>query len=115
MLGNIKLRDPAHFEFVEKRLRDSCTELGLEVLGWLDSPIEGGDGNREFFIHAQKGHDLSREGKPLATAKARNLPKRTPRSEVRALHAAHKDSEEAHAGQHGPARAKRRVKPDQDQ
>lgn len=51
------VRDPVHFAFVEKRLRDTCTGLGLEVLGWLDSPIEGGDGNREFFIHAKKGHE----------------------------------------------------------
>ncbi len=108
------VRDPAHFEFVEKRLRDCCAALGLEVLGWMASTIEGGDGNREFFIHAQKGHDLAGEDKPLAAAKARNLPKRTPRSEVRALHAAHEDSEEAHAGQHGPARSKRRAKPDQE-
>jgi len=24
------------------------------VLAWLDSPIQGGDGNREFFIHARR-------------------------------------------------------------
>ena len=26
---------------------------GLQVIEWLPSPIEGGDGNREFFIHAR--------------------------------------------------------------
>jgi len=31
---------------------------------------------------------------------------------LRARHAAHEDSEEAHAGQHGPARSKRRDKPE---
>ncbi len=108
------VRDPAHFEFVEKRLRDACAALGVAVLAWLESPITGGDGNREFFIHAQKGHNAVGEDQPLAAAPARNLPKRTPRSEQRALHAAHEDSEEAHAGQHGPARSKRRVKPEQD-
>ena len=102
------VREPALFEFVEKRLRDSCAALGLDVLGWLESPIEGGDGNREFFIHARKGHNVLGEDQPLAAAPARNLPKRTPRSETRALHAAHEDSEEAHAGQHGPARRKQR-------
>jgi 23S rRNA (cytidine1920-2'-O)/16S rRNA (cytidine1409-2'-O)-methyltransferase len=106
------VRDPAHFEFVEQRLRDTCAGLGLEVLGWMESPIEGGDGNREFFIHAQKGSNVSGEDQPLLAAPARNLPKRTPPSEQRALHAAHEDSEEAHAGQHGPARSKRRTKPD---
>ena len=108
------VREPALFEFVEKRLRDSCTALGLDVMGWLESPIQGGDGNREFFIHARKGHNVPGEDQPLAAAPARNLPKRTPRSETRALHAAHEDSEEAHAGQHGPARGKRRVKPESD-
>ena len=102
------VREPALFEFVEKRLRDTCTSLGLDVLAWLDSPIQGGDGNREFFIHARKGHNVLGEDQPLAAAPARNLPKRTPRSETRALHAAHEDSEEAHAGQHGPARRKQR-------
>ena len=108
------VRDPVHFEFVEKRLRDTCAGLGVKVLGWLESPIAGGDGNREFFIHAQKGHLAVGEDQPLVAAPARNLPKRTPRSEQRALHASHEDSEEAHAGQHGPARSKRRVKPEQD-
>ena len=105
------VRDPVHFEFVEKRLRDTCAELGVEVLGWMPSAIEGGDGNREFFIHAKKAHNVTGEDKPLVAAPVRNLPKRTPRSETRALHAAHEDSEEAHAGQHGPARSKRRKKP----
>jgi 23S rRNA (cytidine1920-2'-O)/16S rRNA (cytidine1409-2'-O)-methyltransferase len=109
------VREPAHFAFVEKRLRDTCKELGLEVLGWMESAIEGGDGNREFFVHAKKGHNVAGEDQPLVAAPARNLPKRTPRSEQRALHAAHEDSEEAHAGQHGPARSKRRVKPEEDQ
>ncbi|MDP1954766.1 MAG: TlyA family RNA methyltransferase [Polaromonas sp.] len=102
------VREPALFEFVERRLRDTCAGLGLDVLDWLESPIAGGDGNREFFIHARKGRNVVGEDKPLAPAPARNLPKRTPRSETRALHAAHEDSEEAHAGQHGPARRKQR-------
>ena len=102
------VQEPALFEFVEKRLRDSCAALGLDVLAWLESPIQGGDGNREFFIHARKGHNVTGEDQPLLAAPARNLPKRTPRSETRALHAAHEDSEEAHAGQHGPARRKQR-------
>ena len=108
------VRDPVHFEFVEKRLRDTCAEVGVDVLGWMESAIEGGDGNREFFIHGKKQHKVAGEDQPLAAAPSRNLPKRTPRSEMRALHAAHEDSEEAHAGQHGPARAKRRNKPEQD-
>ena len=53
------VREPALFEFVEKRLRDTCAALGLDVRGWLESPIQGGDGNREFFIHARKGHNVA--------------------------------------------------------
>ena len=106
------VRDAAHFEFVEQRLRDACNALGMTVKAWLPSSIEGGDGNREFFIHAIKGHDNAGEDQPLPAAPARKAAKRTPRSELRAMHAAHEDSEEAHAGQHGPARGKRRDKDD---
>ena len=108
------VREPALFAFVEQRLRDSCAALGLDVLAWLESPIAGGDGNREFFIHAKKSSAVVDESLPLAAAPPRKAAKRTPRSEQRALHAAHEDSEEAHAGQHGPARSKRRPKPEQD-
>lgn len=48
------VRDPAMYAIVEQRLRDACAALGLEVTAWFDSPIEGGDGNREFFICAIK-------------------------------------------------------------
>lgn len=46
------VRDDAMYPIVEQRLRDACAALGLRVVRWLDSPIAGGDGNREFFIHA---------------------------------------------------------------
>jgi 23S rRNA (cytidine1920-2'-O)/16S rRNA (cytidine1409-2'-O)-methyltransferase len=46
------VRDEAMYAVVEKRLRDACEALDLRVLQWFDSPIAGGDGNREFFIHA---------------------------------------------------------------
>jgi len=39
---------------VEQRIRDCCASLGLRVQGWYDSPVTGGDGNREFFLHATK-------------------------------------------------------------
>jgi 23S rRNA (cytidine1920-2'-O)/16S rRNA (cytidine1409-2'-O)-methyltransferase len=48
------VRDPALYAVVEARLRDACAALGLAVAGWFDSPIAGGDGNREFFIHARR-------------------------------------------------------------
>ena len=102
------VRDAAHFAFVEKRLRDCCAELGIDVLGWIASSIDGGDGNREFFIYGKKGNDAGLDDKPLLAAPPRKAVKRTPRAESRALHAAHEDSEEAHAGQHGPARRKQK-------
>jgi 23S rRNA (cytidine1920-2'-O)/16S rRNA (cytidine1409-2'-O)-methyltransferase len=46
--------DPQMYDVVEKRLRDCCAELGLTVKGWYDSPVTGGDGNREFFVYAIK-------------------------------------------------------------
>lgn len=46
------VRDESMYAVVEKRLRDACEALELRVLQWFDSPIAGGDGNREFFIHA---------------------------------------------------------------
>ena len=39
---------------VESRLRACCAEQGFTVLGWQDSPIRGGDGNREFLLHARR-------------------------------------------------------------
>ncbi len=47
------VKDPAMYGLVEKRIRDCCAGLGLSVQAWLDSPITGGDGNREFFLHAK--------------------------------------------------------------
>ncbi len=46
--------DTSLYAVVEKRLRDCCASLGLQVRGWFDSPVTGGDGNREFFVHAIK-------------------------------------------------------------
>ena len=48
------VKDATMYALVEQRLRDSCAELGLTVTHWFDSPIAGGDGNREFFICARQ-------------------------------------------------------------
>ncbi|HJV93774.1 MAG TPA: TlyA family RNA methyltransferase [Azonexus sp.] len=48
------VRDPALYKDVETKLRHCATGLGLTVRAWLDSPITGGDGNREFFIWLNK-------------------------------------------------------------
>ena len=46
------VRDAALYRDVEQRLRVACAAQGLLVRDWFDSPITGGDGNREFFLHA---------------------------------------------------------------
>ncbi|HEY1227802.1 MAG TPA: TlyA family RNA methyltransferase [Ramlibacter sp.] len=48
------VRDEALYPQVERRIRDACATAGLQVQGWFDSPIRGGDGNREFFVLARK-------------------------------------------------------------
>ncbi|HSW11697.1 MAG TPA: TlyA family RNA methyltransferase, partial [Solimonas sp.] len=48
------VRDASLYAQVEQRIRDACEAAGLQVRGWHASPIVGGDGNREFFIHASK-------------------------------------------------------------
>ncbi|MEI6618824.1 MAG: SAM-dependent methyltransferase, partial [Betaproteobacteria bacterium] len=47
------VKDASLYLFVEQRLREACAALGLVVTAWFDSPIAGGDGNREFFIYAR--------------------------------------------------------------
>jgi 23S rRNA (cytidine1920-2'-O)/16S rRNA (cytidine1409-2'-O)-methyltransferase len=46
------VKDPAAYARVEARLREACAALHLNVVDWFDSPIAGGDGNREFFLQA---------------------------------------------------------------
>ena len=46
------VKDESLFAFIETRIRNACADAGLDVKGWIDSPITGGDGNREFFVHA---------------------------------------------------------------
>ncbi len=48
------VKDPSLFAVVQKRIVDACAALGLQGRGWFDSPISGGDGNREFFVYATK-------------------------------------------------------------
>ncbi|GEN22694.1 TlyA family rRNA (cytidine-2'-O)-methyltransferase [Halomonas cupida] len=39
---------------VEQRIRVCCTQFELGIEHWQDSPILGGDGNREFLLHARR-------------------------------------------------------------
>jgi len=49
------VKDPALYPQVEAKLRAACAEAGLAVLDWFASAVEGGDGNREFFVRATRG------------------------------------------------------------
>lgn len=47
------VKDAAAYARVEQRLRAACADTGLVVRDWFDSPVTGGDGNREFFVRAE--------------------------------------------------------------
>lgn len=55
------VRDAGLYLLVEQRLRDCCAALGLQVAAWFDSPIDGSDGNHEFFLYA---HRVGESSKP---------------------------------------------------
>ena len=48
------VRAAALYDKVRQKIESACTAQGWRIVHWLPSPICGGDGNREFFIHAQK-------------------------------------------------------------
>ncbi len=50
------VKNPELYAGVEKKIRDACAACALNVEDYFESPIEGSDGNREFFVlakHAQ--------------------------------------------------------------
>lgn len=48
------VRDAAAYARVEARIRAASAECGLQVIDWFASPIQGGDGNNEFFLRARR-------------------------------------------------------------
>lgn len=48
------VKDVSLYSAVEKRVKDLCAENGFTVLDYFSSPIQGKDGNNEFFILAKK-------------------------------------------------------------
>lgn len=48
------VRDASLYAQVEARICTALADLGMQVQAWRDSPIEGGDGNHEFFVQALK-------------------------------------------------------------
>ncbi|MDH1813445.1 TlyA family RNA methyltransferase [Comamonas aquatica] len=103
------VREPVHFQEVEARVRTCLTELGLEVKAWMESAIEGGDGNREFFIHAVQGQTIKDLGEPLPDQPAAPAAKRVSRTVLRELKRIDViDDEEDGYNVPGPARPKRK-------
>lgn len=47
------VKDEAAYPRVEQRIRETCAGLGLTVIDYFASSIDGGDGNREFFVLAE--------------------------------------------------------------
>ncbi|MGE0349612.1 TlyA family RNA methyltransferase [Hydrogenophaga sp.] len=48
------VKDAVSHERVRERIEQACRDNGLTLQDYFDSPITGGDGNREFFVCASK-------------------------------------------------------------
>ena len=46
------VRDEASLPWVRERIEAAARAAGWVARGWHDSALIGGDGNREFFLHA---------------------------------------------------------------
>jgi 23S rRNA (cytidine1920-2'-O)/16S rRNA (cytidine1409-2'-O)-methyltransferase len=45
--------DPAVHDRVRQEIAEALTGAGAPALAWIDSPLLGADGNREFLVHAK--------------------------------------------------------------
>jgi 23S rRNA (cytidine1920-2'-O)/16S rRNA (cytidine1409-2'-O)-methyltransferase len=45
--------DPAVHDRVRQEIAEALTAAGAPPLAWIDSPLLGADGNREFLVHAK--------------------------------------------------------------
>ena len=68
--GHGVIADPAIHERVRDEVESGLRAAGCEVRGWCDSPITGGDGNREFLVHAIAPNASSRPAVPTSAAGA---------------------------------------------
>ena len=55
------VKDEAAYPRVEQRIRETCAGLGLSVRDYFASSIDGGDGNREFFVLAEPGETTQKD------------------------------------------------------
>ena len=49
------ITDPAIHARVQREVADALDDAGCAVVAWIDSPILGGQGNRELLVHATTG------------------------------------------------------------
>ena len=57
--GSGVIRDPLIHQRVRDDVSTALVDAGCDVLGWIDSPITGAQGNREFLVHARAGRSGS--------------------------------------------------------
>jgi 23S rRNA (cytidine1920-2'-O)/16S rRNA (cytidine1409-2'-O)-methyltransferase len=55
------ITDPLIHQRVRVTIDDALRSLGAEPLGWVESPITGADGNREFLVHARVPQSTSKD------------------------------------------------------
>lgn len=48
------VKDTGLYKDVETKIKTLSQNIGFQVLAYIDSPIQGKDGNNEFFIYLQK-------------------------------------------------------------
>jgi 23S rRNA (cytidine1920-2'-O)/16S rRNA (cytidine1409-2'-O)-methyltransferase len=46
------VKDASSYALVQQRMTQACADNGLKLRDYFESPITGGDGNREFFVWA---------------------------------------------------------------
>ncbi len=46
------VKNVSSYALVQQRMAQACTDHGLKLRDYFESPITGGDGNREFFVWA---------------------------------------------------------------
>jgi 23S rRNA (cytidine1920-2'-O)/16S rRNA (cytidine1409-2'-O)-methyltransferase len=54
--GRGVITDPEIHDRVRDEIDAALRNLGAGVRGWIDSPIRGADGNKEFLVHARAAH-----------------------------------------------------------
>ena len=63
--GRGVVRDPAVRTEVQARIDDALRAAGATIMGWVESPLRGADGNVELFVHRAGADD---GGGPMTAA-----------------------------------------------